>query len=398
MLDAGCLVIGLNPALQRTLVLASALTVGGVHRARSSDTRAGGKGQGVAAAIAALEPTTSPVIVQLLGRDASRAGERVEEALSALGVEMLTGWFEGTTRTCVTIVSSLGLTTEVIEPSVDVPPSVVDELFERTLRVLPMQSTVVLAGTVPRGAETFYAKILEHMSTGVATAPLVILDCSRGLGELLATGRVDVLKVNREEVLDFAGAAASAGVAQDGSATALTDVALDNAARLILCKAGHGTDKQGGTSIGGLGQRRREAHARAGGAPAADGSDGGVLAVTNGGAPAVLFTMAADGSLRKWLVSVPTVAVVNAIGAGDVCTGVFAHKLANAGFTGQASSDVGAAGLCDALAWGIAAASARCTSLRPDGLSLADIFRLRTHVTIKEASVAPDAAAASSAP
>jgi len=115
-----------------------------------------------------------------------------------------------------------------------------------------------------------------------------------------------------------------------------------------------------------------------------------VLAVTDGAAPAVLFTMVADGSLRKWRFAVPAVKAVNAIGAGDVCTGVFAFKLASAGWSARASAETGAVGLCDAFSWGLAAASARCTSLRPDELSVAHVFRLRTHVYASAVSTPPD--------
>ena len=49
----------------------------------------------------------------------------------------------------------------------------------------------------------------------------------------------------------------------------------------------------------------------------------------------------------------PTVDAVNAIGAGDVCTGVFAHHL------GKGDEPV------DAFAWGLAAACARVTRQLP---------------------------------
>lgn len=373
--------MGLNPALQRTLVLPGVLSVGGVHRATSSDARAGGKGQGAAAAIAALEPAARPVVVQLLGRDRTGAGERVEAALRAAGVETLSGWYEGTTRTCVTVASEPGLTTEVIEPSAHVPPAVADALLERTLQLLPAHGALVLAGTAPPGAESFYARLLAQVDLAAkcrGAAPLVVLDSSQGVGGLLATGRVDVLKVNRDELL------ALAGEREDGAG------AVDRAARLVLRGLAGGAGAAGaGAAIGGLGQARREAHARAGSAPAADGSDGGVLAVTDGGSSAALFTMDAAGALRKWALSVPRVEAVNAIGAGDVCTGIFAHKLACAGFSGQASASTGAAGLCDAFSWGLAAASARCASLRPDELRVESVYRLRARVHASEERVAP---------
>jgi hypothetical protein len=94
--------------------------------------------------------------------------------------------------------------------------------------------------------------------------------------------------------------------------------------------------------------------------------------------------MTADGRLKKWQLAVPRVPVINAVGAGDVCTGVFAYRLSLSGFGGAATGAAGATGLCDAFAFGLAAASARCSRLRPDELEVSDLFRLRTHVMIRE--------------
>mmetsp|Transcript_41593 Transcript_41593/g.96429 ORF Transcript_41593/g.96429 Transcript_41593/m.96429 type:complete len:402 (+) Transcript_41593:31-1236(+) len=399
MIDGGApraLVLGLNPALQRTLVLATALHVGSVHRANSVDERFGGKGQGVAAAIACLEPERPPTVVQLLGRDPSRAGERVEEFLREERIDMITGWFDGATRTCITIVSAPNLTTEMIEPSVDVPDEVVDDLLARTADALSTHAALVIAGTAPPGAEDFYSRLLAILVAREAapsssphaafSTPLVVLDGYKGIHPLLTTGRIDVLKINRAELLELAGAGSASGPAGAETPPAGeqgADAAADEAARRLLCPLGDVAE------LGGLGQTRRAHASAAGGTRPVDGSDGGVLAVTDGHRPAALYTMAADGKLRKWQLSVPRVNAVNAIGAGDVCTGVFSHKLACAGFGGSASpADAGAAGLCDAFAWGLAAASARCTYLRPDEVTVALTFRLRTHVSIHEVEVA----------
>jgi sugar/nucleoside kinase (ribokinase family) len=72
------------------------------------------------------------------------------------------------------------------------------------------------------------------------------------------------------------------------------------------------------------------------------------IAVTDGPRPAMLFRRA-----RAWRLAVPAVPCVNPIGAGDVCTGVFAHQLA-------AGDDTLAA-----FAWGLAAASARVMERSP---------------------------------
>ena len=74
---------------------------------------------------------------------------------------------------------------------------------------------------------------------------------------------------------------------------------------------------------------------------------------------------------RAWRLSVPTVdPVVNAIGAGDVCTGVFAHHLGR----GDAPEE--------AFAWGLAAACARVTRQLP-GFEAEAVRQLRELVVVE---------------
>eukprot|EP00965_Chrysotila_dentata_P016762 556304-Pleurochrysis_carterae.AAC.2 len=81
---------------------------------------------------------------------------------------------------------------------------------------------------------------------------------------------------------------------------------------------------------------------------------------------------------QGWRLHVPSVEVVNAIGAGDVCTAVFLYHLAKARAQqsgdggdggdgdGGGDGDVGFASReADAFAWGLAAACARCAHEQP---------------------------------
>ena len=80
-------------------------------------------------------------------------------------------------------------------------------------------------------------------------------------------------------------------------------------------------------------------------------------------------TLAIFSSTGAWEIEVPRVECVNAIGAGDVCTGVFIHELAKARKERRVDGEAAA----EAFAWGLAAASARCAPLRWGPLSSAQL-------------------------
>ena len=94
-----------------------------------------------------------------------------------------------------------------------------------------------------------------------------------------------------------------------------------------------------------------------------------LLALTDGPRPARLF---AKGG-ASWTLSVPKIECVNAIGAGDVCTGVLLHSLAS----GMSPPD--------AFAMGLAAACARCTHNLPE-FTPEEVQAMRADVRIEEAS------------
>lgn len=92
-----------------------------------------------------------------------------------------------------------------------------------------------------------------------------------------------------------------------------------------------------------------------------------LLALTDGPRPARLF---AKGG-ASWTLSVPKIECINAIGAGDVCTGVLLHSLAS----GMRPPD--------AFAMGLAAASARCRHNLPE-FTQEEVQAMRADVRIDE--------------
>ena len=84
---------------------------------------------------------------------------------------------------------------------------------------------------------------------------------------------------------------------------------------------------------------------------------------------------------------VPQIACVNAIGAGDVCTGVFLHALvaatrADSGEQQDVELPPPASAAADAFAWGLAAACARCMHREPV-FTREEVTELRNRIRIE---------------
>lgn len=107
--------------------------------------------------------------------------------------------------------------------------------------------------------------------------PILLLDGFKQVDRVLRSGRVDVLKLNVDEVKELTG----------------TDFAIEEANKLL----------RGPKPL----LRRK----------------GALLALTDGPRPALLFSKVGGA----WKLEVPMISCVNAIGAGDVCTGIFLHSL-----------------------------------------------------------------------
>lgn len=301
------LYVGPNPALQRVLSFQS-LVVGGVNRAAAVSTYCGGKGQGAALAAQRWAPGGRHTVAQFLGGD---SGRFVEAQLRLAALETVTQDVRGATRTCTTLLNDAdGSNTELIDPSDAVSGEEVDGLVAAIGARLSDFGVIALCGTAPPGAEVLYerlARALLNSATGPAAAgrerePLLLLDGFKAVEGVLDSGRLDVLKLNRDELI------------------ALTQrTSVHEAAASLLF---------------GAGARLTRPNA--------------ALAVTDGPRPAMLFRR--NGA---WRLRVPELTCVNAIGAGDVCTGVLAHQLA-------AGDDA-----VEAFAYGLAAASARVLHRQP---------------------------------
>ena len=84
-----------------------------------------------------------------------------------------------------------------------------------------------------------------------------------------------------------------------------------------------------------------------------------------------------------WALHVPSVECVNAIGSGDVCTGIFLHSLVAAGHGAGGVASLDEQACCDAFAWGLAAACARCTHEQPV-FERAEVEAMRARIRIEK--------------
>jgi fructose-1-phosphate kinase PfkB-like protein/pantothenate kinase len=193
------LAVGLNPALQKTLVF-DRWVRGQVNRARKILWSVGGKGQQCARAASHLIPRMVTLAQFLGGENGERLGRMIERA----GVNQITVAAAGETRCCITVIdTAAGEATELVEPSAPIPPGEVEQLLSRILQTLARGeiSGLALCGTCPPGVdEEFYATLAR--AKGKA---FLLLDSYREIAPTLATGHVDILKINAHELRSLAG-------------------------------------------------------------------------------------------------------------------------------------------------------------------------------------------------
>jgi 1-phosphofructokinase family hexose kinase len=189
--DISCLVVGLNPAWQKTLRFAR-FDYGEVNRALSCTSMAGGKGINVARALSQLNST--PTIVQFAG---GFTGRMIMNEIDEHGWPHVTVFTDAPTRTCTTVLSDADRSmTELIEPSPQIEEGAVEQLRERVWPLLPQMSAVVVAGTVPDGVpESFSAELVQQ----ALSSSWVVVDACRDVLQVLNAGP-HVLKINRAEL------------------------------------------------------------------------------------------------------------------------------------------------------------------------------------------------------
>ena len=192
------MVIGLNPAWQKTLLFKE-LRTGEVNRAGAVIAQASGKGINFTWAV--HQAGEAATVFQFSG---GATGQALLADLEQRGLQQVTVATAGTTRTCTTVVSEADRrSTELIEPSATISPAEFAELRQAVLSRLPDVAGVALCGTFPPGVPaTFYAVVSEHARNRAA----VLLDAHGDILPALNAGP-DIVKINAAELVEISGTA-----------------------------------------------------------------------------------------------------------------------------------------------------------------------------------------------
>ena len=196
------LTLTMNPALDQTVELSSALAPGQVQRAAASRVQAADKGVNVARAIA---QAGQPVLAVLPGA----AHDPLVRALEADGLPHRIIPIDQPLRTNITITYPDGTTTKINEPGPALDAPALEQVTEVLCELGASARWVVLAGSLPPGvAPDFYARLCATLRSRLADrAPRIAVDTSGApLASLFAFDAnhlPDLIKPNAEELTEL---------------------------------------------------------------------------------------------------------------------------------------------------------------------------------------------------
>jgi len=225
--------VSVNAAIDK-IAAVDHLVPGEVHRPEVLSVVAGGKALNVARAAATLGMPVRSIAV--LG---GHAGDWMQAALRARGIETRVVRARGETRTCLSVLDRAdGTLTEFYEPGLDLDPAdwaAVEDALRSELTDDPSGTVVVLAGSLPPGApDTGYADLAAIVSEAGGRA---VVDADRtALAEALAA-RPWLVKVNAREAAGAAGLAWTAP-GDGGASGAIGEASAVEAARAIRARTG----------------------------------------------------------------------------------------------------------------------------------------------------------------
>ncbi|KAK9764983.1 hypothetical protein K7432_007055 [Basidiobolus ranarum] len=192
------LCIGPNPAFQTTLYFEH-FKVGQVNRARNKTTSIGGKGQNFVLATEQYGFQDKVTLLQILG---GSTGQALETSLRERGFHLVNVYSEKTTRSCTTVLDDeSGNMTEMIEPSERLNDDEVQH-FEEVGKCLLRNGSdellgIALCGTYPPGVT---GESFANILSAKPKESIFLLDAYKDVTKILDTGKVDVMKINREEL------------------------------------------------------------------------------------------------------------------------------------------------------------------------------------------------------
>ena len=311
------LCVGLSPTVQRTLVF-DALRLGEVNRATQVLTTASGKGVNVARVLTTLGAPAR--LVHVLG---GASGRYIADALDADNIRHDVVWDEDDTptRTCSTLLTATGETTELVEEAAPVAPHDAHLIKAAIINGLLDARAVCLSGSLPRGMEPeLYARIVREAKP--YNTPVVV-DAQGEPLRLALAEKPFLVKPNRDESL---------------KTLALTP----------------------------SGDADRDAHAA-------------VSGLINAGAEWALVSSGKSGSLlgdahgNRWTLTPPSVEAVNPIGSGDSLAAGLLFAYVERGLS-----------VPEACAFGTACAAANCLTETSGVVRQSDVEALLSQVTLTQ--------------
>lgn len=189
--------VTINPAIDKTIDVGK-LKVGGMNRIQRIELDIGGKGINVAKTIQSLGGDC--IVTGFL---AGKAGNIINNTLNTMGIKSDFICVDGETRTNTKVVDNTGLVTELNEAGPDITEEQINQLLNKLETYAKEDVLFVLAGSVPTSVpKDIYATMIKmiHKRGGK-----VLLDADGELFKHAIEAVPDMIKPNREELLEYAG-------------------------------------------------------------------------------------------------------------------------------------------------------------------------------------------------
>ena len=220
--------VTINPSVDRTIQLPSPLVRDAVLRASAVSSQAAGKGVNVSRALAHASVATRAIVRADYHDPYVR--ELVESGLAVVTVDP-----GASVRTNISLVEPDGTTTKINEPGSPLSAAAVAALHDVVAAEAPRASWVVLAGSLPPGADVELLADLARTARMAAPAVRIAVDTSGApLAALRTAGvRIDLIKPNLEELAELTGSNPATLGTPEAVASACTALRADGIAAVL---------------------------------------------------------------------------------------------------------------------------------------------------------------------
>ncbi len=191
-------VVALNPAIDRTLVLGSDFEYEGINYVEESITSAGGRGVNVARAIHCLGGDC-----RLIGFCGGNNGRSLKDTLTSLGIQHDFTEVAGETRVNTQVVTDKGIRTDFNERGPEIKEGDYLRFLEKLKLYLEPENLIVLAGRIPNGMkEEQYVRIVQNIK---ASGAKLLIDADGSTLKKVLPYKPDMIKPNSRELAAMLG-------------------------------------------------------------------------------------------------------------------------------------------------------------------------------------------------